>query len=106
MENVGGEVVMAEGAEGVGAEKNDETSARMNALLKYGSGLQFHRLERLQGCLGIPLPAATQWEIVKEITGVLKPAYQELIRQAAQGEVVYNDDTTMKILTIDRKSVV
>src|SRR5260370_40581076 len=71
----------------------------MIALLKYGSGLPFHRLERLQGCLGIPLPAATQWEIVKEITGVLKPAYQELIRQAGQGEVVYNGNTTMKILT-------
>src|SRR5947199_2460539 len=72
----------------------------MIALLKYGSGLPFHRLERLQGCLGIPLPAATQWEIVKEITGVLKPAYQELIRQAAQGEVVYNDESVPE----DRKS--
>src|SRR6266576_102043 len=94
------EVFTAKAPEGVGAEKYDETSASMIALLKYGSGLPFHRLERLQGCLGIPLPAATQWEIVKEITGVLKPAYQELLRQAAQGEVVYNDDTTMKILTM------
>jgi transposase len=94
------EVFTAKAPEGVGAEKYDETSASMIALLKYGSGLPFHRLERLQGCLGIPLPAATQWEIVKEITWVLKPAYQELIRQAAQGEVVHNDDTTMKILTM------
>ena len=94
------EVFTAKAPEGVGAEKYDETSASMIALLKYGSGLPFHRLERLQGCLGIPLPAATQWEIVKEITGVLKPAYQELIRQAAQGEVVHNDDTTMKILAM------
>jgi transposase len=94
------DVFTAKAPEGVGAEKYDETSASMIALLKYGSGLPFHRLERLQGCLGIPLPAATQWEIVKEITGVLKPAYQELIRQAAQGEVVHNDDTTMKILTM------
>ena len=31
---------------------------------------------------------------------MLKPAYQELIRQAAQGEVVHNDDTTMNILTM------
>lgn len=94
------EVFTAKAPEGVGAEKYDETSASMIALLKYGSGLPFHRLERLQGCLGIPLPAATQWEIVKEIKWVLKPAYQELIRQAAQGEVVHNDDTTMKILTM------
>jgi transposase len=94
------DVFTAKAPEGVGAEKYDETSASMIALLKYGSGLPFHRLERLQGTLGIPLPAATQWEIVKAITGVLKPAYQELIRQAAQGEVVHNDDTTMKILAM------
>src|SRR2546430_10357359 len=72
----------------------------MTALRKSGSGFPSPRLERLQGCLGIPLPAATQWEIVKEITGVLKPAYQELIQQAAQGEVLHNDDTTMKILAM------
>jgi transposase len=98
--NLCSEVFTAKAPAGVGPEKYDETSASMIALLKYGSGLPFHRLERLQGNLGIPLPAATQWEIVKEITGVLKPAYQELIRQAAQGEVVHNDDTTMKILAM------
>lgn len=98
--NLCSDVYTAKTPEGVGTEKYDETSASMIALLKYGSGLPFHRLERLQGNLGIPLPAATQWEIVKEITGVLKPAYQELIRQAAQGEVVHNDDTTMKILAM------
>jgi transposase len=26
------------------------------------------------------------------------PAYEELIRQAAQGDVLHNDDTPMKIL--------
>ena len=26
------------------------------------------------------------------------PAYKELIRQAAQGKIIHNDDTTMKIL--------
>jgi len=98
--NLCGDVFTAKAPEGVGPEKYDETSASMIALLKYGSGLPFNRLERLQGNLGIPLPAATQWEIVKEIKGVLKPAYEELIRQAAQGEVVHNDDTTMKILAM------
>jgi transposase len=36
----------------------------------------------------------------EEITGVPKPAYQELFRRAAQGEVVHNDDTTIKILAM------
>jgi hypothetical protein len=36
----------------------------MIALLKYGTGVPFKRLERLQGQLGMPLPAATQWELM------------------------------------------
>jgi hypothetical protein len=71
----------------------------MIALLKYGSGLPFNRLERLQGSLGIPLPAATQWEIVRDSAGVIAPIFAEMIRQAAQGRLFHNDDTTMKILS-------
>jgi hypothetical protein len=33
--------------------------------------------------LGILLPAATQWEIVKEAAQVIKPARDELIRQGS-----------------------
>jgi transposase len=36
----------------------------MIALLKYGSGLPFNRLQGLQESLRIPLPASTQWDIV------------------------------------------
>ena len=94
------EVFTADEPEGVGPEKYDETSGSMIALLKYGSGFPFHRLERLQGSMGIPLPAATQWEIVREVAAVVEPAYQELIRQAAQGKVLHNDDTGAKILDL------
>jgi hypothetical protein len=97
------EVFTADEPEGVGPEKYDETSGSMIALLKYGSGFPFHRLERLQGSMGIPLPAATQWEIVREVAGIIKPAYQELIRQAAQGKVLHNDDTAAKILDLMKR---
>jgi hypothetical protein len=60
-------------------------------------------LEQLQGQLGIPLPAATQWEVVEEAAELLKPARDELIRQAAQGEVVHNDDTSMRGLRLARE---
>lgn len=95
-----GVVFTAEAPEGVGEEKYDAASAAMIALLKYGAGLPFHRLENLQAGLGIPLPAATQWEIVAETAVILIPAWSELLLQAAQGEVVYNDDTTMKVLEL------
>jgi hypothetical protein len=66
----------------------------MMALLRYGSGFPWNRLEGLEGSLGIPLPAATQCEIVAETAQRIQPALEELIRQAAQGEVLYNDDTS------------
>jgi len=98
-----GQVFTAQEPEGVGAEKYDETAAAMIAQLKYGSGIPFYRLERLEEQLGIPLPAATQWEIVEEEAEVIKPARDELIRQAANGEVLHNDDTRMRVLKLERE---
>ncbi len=98
--NLCGKVFTAQAPEGIGTEKYDATAASMIALLKYGSGLPFNRLEGLQGNLGVPLPASTQWDIVNQTAKLIAPVYAELIRQAAQGEVMYNDDTTMKILEL------
>ena len=101
--NLCGEVFNAPEPEGVGTEKYDETTAAMIALLKYGSGMPFYRLEKLEHLLGIPLPASTQWEIVEEAAEVIKAARDELIRQAAQGEVLHNDDTSMRVLRLARE---
>jgi transposase len=101
--NLCGEVFTADAPQGVGPQKYDASSGSMIALLKYGSGLPFYRLEGLQESLGIPLPASTQWGIVKELAAMIAPAYKELIRQAAQGEVVHNDDTAMKVLALARE---
>ena len=98
-----GQVFTAQEPEGVGPEKYDETAGAMIAQLKYGSGTPFYRLERLERHLGIPLPAATQWEIVDEAAELIKAARDELIRQAAQGEVMHNDDTSMKVLKLARE---
>ena len=41
--------------------------------------------------------------MVEEAAELLKPARDELIRQAAQGEVVHNDDTSMRVLRLARE---
>lgn len=94
------EIFNAPALEGVGEDKYDPSAAAMIALLKYGSGFPFYRLEQLQASLGVPLPASTQWEIVGGAAPLLKPAWEELIREAAQGEVVYNDDTKARVLEL------
>ena len=86
----------------MGPEKYDETAAAMIAQLKYGGATPFYRLEQLEAQLGLPLPVATQWEIVEEAAELIKPARDELIRQAAQGKVLYNDDTSMRVLKLKR----
>jgi len=98
--NLCGEIFTAPAPPEVGSQKYDAESAAMIALLKYGSGLPFNRLERLQGSLGIPLPAATQWDILIDCLGVFIPIHEALIRAAAQGQVVHNDDTGMKVLSL------
>ena len=98
-----GQVFTAQEPEGVGPEKYDETAGAMIAQLKYGSGVPFYRMEKLESQLGIPLPAATQWEIVEDVAAILKPALDECIRQAAQGEVMHNDDTSMRVLKMERE---
>jgi len=93
-----GQVFTADAPAGAGPRKYDATAGGMIGLLKYGSGLPFNRLEGLQGDLGVPLPASTQWDVVEAVAAGLAPVFDELIRQAAQGQVLHNDDTTVKIL--------
>jgi transposase len=51
----------------------------------------------------MPLPAATQWELMAAAAKPLRLALGELIRQAAQGRVMHNDDTSMRILRLIRE---
>jgi transposase len=101
--NACGEVFTAEPPQSAGAGKFDAAAVAMIALLKYGTGMPFHRLKRLEGQLGIPLPATTQWELMEAAAKQIKRILGEFIRQAAQGGVVHNDDTGMRILQMARR---
>lgn len=101
--NACGEVFTAPEPAGMGPDKYDESAVAMIALLKYGGGVPFYRLGKLERNLGIPLPPATQWDAVEGGAEILKPALEELIRQAAQGDVFHNDDTGMRVLRLARE---
>lgn len=101
--NLCGEVFTAKAPEGVGEEKYDPTAASMIAVLRYGGGFPMHRLEKLEDGLGIPLPASIQWELVCAMAIRIEAAFKELIRQAAQGAVLHNDDTSMTVLSLRRE---
>jgi transposase len=80
--------------------KYDSSCASMIAVLRYGNGMPHFRLEGLQASLYIPLPDATQWEIVAKAAPSPRAVFEELIRQAAQAPLLHSDDTPMKVLSL------
>lgn len=80
--------------------KYNASCASMLAILRYGSGMPFYRLENLQASLNVPLPDATQWDIVSKAVPGPRAAFEELIRQAAQAPLLHNDDTSARVLSL------
>lgn len=98
--NLCGKLFTAEVPEEVGPEKYDAKAGSLIALMRYGLGVPFYRLDALQTMLGVPLPSSTQWDIVECVADKIYLIYEELIKQAAYGEIFYNDDTTVRILSL------
>jgi len=86
-----------------GEEKYDESAGSVIACMKYGAGIPFYRLERLQQSMQTPLPASTQWDVVEHVADEVHPVYPVLITKGAQGNIVHNDDTTMRVLALSRE---
>jgi transposase len=80
--------------------KYDSSCASMIAVLRFGNGLPHFRLEGLQASLYIPLPDATQWDIISKAAPAPRAVFEELIRHAAQAPLLHSDDTPMKVLSL------
>ena len=98
--NTCGKVFTAPAPANVAQRKYDRSVGVLIALLKYGSGMPFARLENLERMAGIPLAASVQWEQVAETATPLWPVLDALETEAAQGQVIHNDDTGMKVLEL------
>jgi transposase len=86
-----------------GTTKYDPNVGLMLGILRFGAGMPHYRLAKLQKDLGVPLPAATQWELMEQSARDLEPAHQELIRLAAQARLFHNDDTKMRIQSLKQE---
>lgn len=81
--------------------KYDSSAVSMMGLTKYGLGLPFYRMARLQEALGVPVPEATQYELLRDAHGLFRPLLDALWQLAADAELVFIDDTHMKILKVE-----
>ena len=74
------------------------------ALAHYHLGLPFKRIESFQNLVGMPLPDATQWELVEEVTDSTYPVYEYLKWLGARQPLVYQDDTGTRILSLIKEN--
>lgn len=93
-----GQVYTAPAPKEAQGPKFDETAVSMLALCRYSLGLPHARLERLQSNLKTPIPSSTQWDVLSQSAPSFKPLLREMERQAAQGEVLHDDDSYVRIL--------
>jgi transposase len=81
----------------------DKYSARARAVLvlgRYYLGVPLYRLEGYQAMVGVPVADATQWDQIERVADCTYPVFEQLQTLAAQGEVIYQDDTHVRILSL------
>lgn len=83
-----------------GAQKYNARARAVLALGRYYLGLPWYRMEGYQAMLGVPVPDATQWEQSEYVADCGYVVFAYLERLAAQGELIYQDDTAVRILTL------
>ncbi len=98
-----GKVFTAPAPPETASEKYDPTVGALVALLRYGGGMPFYRLERLQQSVGVPLPASVQWEQALRVALALEPVIDHFLYLGAQAAVIYNDDTPMRIAQVRKQ---
>jgi hypothetical protein len=95
-----GEVFTAQLPVDAGPEKYSPRARAVLAVGRYYLGLPLYRMESYQAMLGVPVPDATQWDQIERVadSGYVVFAYLEHL--AAQGELIYQDDTAVRILSL------
>jgi len=81
----------------------DKYSARARAVLvlgRYYLGVPLYRLEGYQTMVGVPVADATQWDQIERVADCAYPVFEQLKTLAAQGEMIYQDDTHVRILSL------
>lgn len=99
-----GKVFTAPAPPEAGLEKYDPNVGPMLGYLRFGGGLPHYRLDKMQTDLGVRLPASTQWELMAQAGQALEPVHEALITLAAQGQVIHNDDTTMRVQSLAKEA--
>lgn len=95
-----GQIFTATVPAAAGEEKYSARARAVLALARYYLGVPWYRLESFQALVGVPVPDATQWDQVELVGDCTHPIFKYLEKLAAQGELIFQDDTSGRILTL------
>jgi transposase len=95
-----GQVFTAALPEAAGEEKDSPRARAVLAVSRYYLGLPLSRLEGYQAMLRVPVPDATQWDQIELVADCGYRVFEVLERLAAQGELIHQDDTSVRILAL------
>jgi hypothetical protein len=84
----------------VGVDKYSTRARAVLVLGRYYLGVPLSRLEGYQAMVGVPVSDATQWDQIERVADCAYPVFEQLKTLAAQGEVIYQDDTHVRILSL------
>jgi len=99
-----GQVFTAPLPEEAGEKKYSARARAVLALGRYYLGIPLYRLAGYQAMVGIPVSDATQWDQIEGVADCVYPVFEHLQALAAQGEVVYQDDTPVRILSLIKEN--
>jgi transposase len=95
-----GQVFTASLPEEAGQERYSPRARAVLAVSRYYLGVPLYRLEGYQAMVGVPVSDATQWDQIEGVADCAYPVFEHLQVLAAQGEVIYQDDTSARILSL------
>ena len=99
-----GEIFTAELPAGVGDEKYSAQARAALAVSRYYLGVPGYRLQGYQAMLGVPVPDATQWDEIEVVGDCAYKVFEQMEREAAQSEVIFQDDTAVRILSLIKEN--
>jgi transposase len=88
-----------------GAEKYSPRARAVLAVSRYYLGLPFYRVEAYQAMLGVPVPDATQWDQIEKVGDCAYVVFEQMEQVAAQGELIFQDDTAVRILSLMQENL-
>jgi transposase len=99
-----GQIFTAGLPDGVGEEKYSARARAVLAVSRYYLGVPGYRLQGYQAMLGVPVPDATQWDQIEKVGDCAYVVFAQMEQEAAQGELIFHDDTAVRILALIKEN--